>query len=130
MATIGSLAVTLGGVDAMIASTTSLAAHLSPDLAECLPKSDFGRLILGDDVSGLARVESIEGAAPRAGVLHGLRVLPEKGYLELVAAVVADGDAYVSSEVHGWPILSSVCCSTTMADGAAESIRGTGSAEA
>lgn len=104
-------------VDSVVA-----AIEASPELLERLLESLLGSIVLGDDLSGLVRCEAIKGAAPRAGVLHGMGVLPDQRYLELVSAVVAQGDAHISSFSHGWPILSVVGRTPTVAEAGGEAI--------
>jgi hypothetical protein len=49
--------------------------------------------------------------------------------LELVAAIAGDLGVPSDFDIHGWPILSSVCCSSTIAEaGDASSVSGGGPA--
>ena len=107
--------------DAMLTSFRSLEPHV-PDL-----------------LADLASV-GLEGSGIDLGDLIALRASeflitfePTDRCRDLFAAVAArnvDLGGIKVESCHGWPILSSVGCGTTMADGAAESIRGTESAVA
>lgn len=117
----GPLTVTVGAPGASI-SVASVAGVLEgrPGLAERLCERGFRSLILCEDLGGLFRCESVGDPAAGAGELHGLRVVPDKRYLELVSAIVADGDAYVSGTSHGWPILSLGGGTSSVADAGGE----------
>jgi len=124
MSTIGPLILTVDSA-AATASITALARVLGAvdGLAESLAAAGFGGLILCNDFAGLFRCESVDGAAAGAGVLHGMRIVPDERYLELVAAIVAQGNAYISGDAHGWPILSVVASyPSTVAEAGAETI--------
>lgn len=123
MATIGELRIEFVGFEALRASVESIAACISAQLAQRLCDAGFRGIVLGDDTSDLILVEPVGRAAVGAFVLEPLKVSPSDRYLEFVAAIAAHGDAEISRYEHGWPILSSVGRSTTMAEGAAESIR-------
>lgn len=92
-----------------------------------------------DLLADLASV-GLEGSGIDLGDLVALRASefliafePTDSCRDLFAAVAARNVDFGGIKVescHGWPVLSSVGCSTTMAEGAAESIRGPGSAEA
>lgn len=105
--------------DAMLASFRSLEPHVAD--------------LLGDFTS-----VGLEGPSIDLGDLIALRASeflitfePTERCRDLFAAIAArniDLGGIKVESCHGWPILSSVCCSTTMAEGAAESIRSPGSA--
>jgi hypothetical protein len=107
--------------DAMLMSFRSLEPHV-PDL-----------------LVDLASV-GLEGSGIDLGDLIALRASefliafePTDSCRDLFAAVAArnvDLGGIKVESCHGWPILSPVGCSATMADGAAESIRSTESAVA
>jgi len=113
---IGKLAITVDseGAQRSIASLTA-ALVADPGLAETLCQRGFRGLVFGEDLGGLFRCEAIDAAASGAGVLHGLRILPDERYLELVSAIVLDGKAHVAADCHGWPILSLVGCTSSVA---------------
>ena len=72
------------------------------------------------EFDNLIRAESVDTTAFGACEIV---VKPSDRYIDFVAAVSVSNDVPFDFDLHGWPILSSVCCSTTMAEGAAESIR-------
>ena len=137
MATIGKLRVSFGGgdeamlslgsvCDALVAGSSCLETGIDPVFRfgdEC--GACFLQGLLDSD--DLIRFENSGASAGPAGEFLAGQVLPSDRYLDLVTALSAERVVSVSFS-HGWPILSSVCCSTTMADEAAESIRSLGSA--
>jgi len=78
------------------------------------------------EAGDLFSAEPVDLSALRTGEIV---LKPSDRYLEFVTAVASCFDMACDLDLHGWPILSSVGCSTTMADGAAESIRSSGSAK-
>lgn len=118
---IGSLTVTLEapGASASIASVVA-ALEAGDGLAERLCERGFRSLILCEDFGGLFRCETVISPAAGAGELHGFRVMPHKRYLEFVSAIVADGNAHVSDNSHGWPILSLGGGTSSVADAGGE----------
>lgn len=117
MATVGPITISVD-LEPMRLSVEGLASAVetSEGVLDRLVEAGFGSLIFGDDLSGLFRCEAIDGAATGAFELHGFRVMPDERYIELVSAITRDGNPYVSGLVHGWPILSVVARTTTVAE--------------
>lgn len=140
MTQVGTIQVTcaIGSVDSAISSARLVGDVLAAGggfphaLAERFPNfinPEIGGLgvELRFEASDLIRVEPVSTSA--LGTCEFV-LKPSDRYLDFVAAVSVSNDVPFDFDLHGWPILSSVGCSTTMADGAAESIRRTESAGA
>ena len=112
------IAVDPASLDAALASALSVGpALLTSDGAhERFVESLLGGVDLSDERLDLLVCELVDHSAGGATKLEALKLDPSDRYLEAVAAVARDGHANVFFR-HGWPILSSVCCSTTIADG-------------
>lgn len=123
MAKIGALVLNVDTRGAA-ASFSSLAAAIEAvdGVTDKLCGAGFSSFVLGHDLSGLLRCEAVDSVAARAGELHGLRIVPDERYVELVAALTRDGNPYTSGFLHGWPILSVVGRTPTVAEAGGEAI--------
>lgn len=103
------LSLTLGvDKNAAMRSIDSIASLVesSPDLPQRLADRGFASLVCGEDMSGLFRGEAVADPEMADAELLVIRIVPEQRFLQLAAAIVAEGDALISEEVDGWPILS------------------------
>lgn len=73
-------------------------------------------LVLPDDASDLIRGEVVDSPTSGAVKLNCIEIQPSDQHLELVAAIAAHGNSYSVRVTHGWPVLSVVARTSTVAD--------------
>lgn len=61
-------------------------------------------------------IEDRVGPAPSAEIIEAFALAPSQGYLDLFAAIVRDGYACAEAAAHGWPILSLVGATASVAE--------------
>lgn len=128
MARIDKVVIEITGGDELTASARSVADALSAlggaseRIAEFFP----GHSELGADCLDLILRKPLNSAAPGATKFEAFKLDPSDRYLEFVAAVARDCHADTFFR-HGWPILSVVARTPTVAEaGVAASVPGGG----
>ena len=109
----GALASARSVLDVLAASGSSLGrlVQLFPDF---LHAEGPGRVAeLRADAFDLLFAEAVNAPALGAGKIV---LKPSDRYIEFVTAISRDGNVALDFDLHGWPILSVVACTTTVAE--------------
>lgn len=91
--------------------------HIANRPGSIIARGDAGSFDLCCDADDLIRCEFVDSAASGASPFKLVHVLPSDRYLDFVSALTGDWHADIVRFVHGWPILSVVPSTTTVADG-------------